>query len=320
MQDLLSVIVPVYNVELYIDQCLESLVHQTYDNLEIILVDDGSPDSCPLKCDEWAKKDSRITVIHKKNGGLSDARNVGMERATGKYLAFVDSDDFLDCNMYSIMISEIENKDADVSICGRYLFGKTSTEQYCLPEIKVFSAEEAISRLLRADGVEEAVWDKVYKKELFADISFPVGEINEDIVIMPNVMSLCKRVVHVGKPLYYYRKNEVGISKSGYNQSKHVIVNHIAEVTKYISKEYPSLSRDILYFEARYAYGSLLGLLMEKKNIHVFKEDYQIYLYLLSKNYFLILSSNRYSFKDKCQVTLIVTRLYSFFRSIKNRL
>lgn len=318
MQELLSIVVPVYKVELYIDQCIESLIKQAYENIEIILVDDGSPDSSPMKCDEWAKRDARITVIHKENGGLSDARNVGMRKATGKYLAFVDSDDFVHKDMYSTMIDAMRNSEADVAVCGRYLFGKAITEQFCLPHQESFSTEEAIGRMLRADGIEEAVWDKVYKRELFSEIKFPVGEINEDIVVIPRVLDRCKKIVHIGKPLYYYRKNDEGISKSGYDQRKHIIIEHIIEVTQYISENHPILLDDISYFEARYAYGSILGLLMENENKSIYKNDYQFYMSLLKKNFLRIMLSNQYSWKDKCQVILIITRLYSLAKSIKN--
>ena len=114
----ISVIVPVYKVEKYLDRCVESIVNQTYKNLEIILVDDGSPDNCPVMCDEWAEKDERIRVIHKENGGLADARNAGMNIATGDYIGFVDSDDWIEPNMYEVLLKNALKYDADISRCG----------------------------------------------------------------------------------------------------------------------------------------------------------------------------------------------------------
>ena len=118
MDDLISVIIPVYNVEKFIDRCINSLINQTYKNLEIILVDDGSPDNCPGLCDDWAKKDNRIKVVHKQNGGLSDARNAGLERSTGDYIMFVDSDDFVDETICEVLLNDLKNNDADFSMCG----------------------------------------------------------------------------------------------------------------------------------------------------------------------------------------------------------
>ena len=114
---MISVIVPIYNVEKYVNKCVGSIVNQTYTNLEIILVDDGSPDRCPEICDEWAKKDSRIKVIHKKNGGLSDARNAGMKIASGDYIAFVDSDDWIAPEMYERLLMAIKNDNSDIAAC-----------------------------------------------------------------------------------------------------------------------------------------------------------------------------------------------------------
>ena len=119
MNDLISIIVPVYNVEQYLDRCVKSLLQQTYKNLEIILVDDGSPDRCGQMCDNYAKLDSRVLVIHKENGGLSDARNAGLSHAHGEYIAFVDSDDYIEADMISELYNACHNQDADIVVCGR---------------------------------------------------------------------------------------------------------------------------------------------------------------------------------------------------------
>ena len=118
MNELISIIIPIYKVEEYLDECISSVINQTYTKLEIILVDDGSPDSCPKMCDDWAKKDSRIRVIHKTNGGLSDARNAGIEVATGEYIAFVDSDDYIKPDMIAKLYAALCKEEADISACG----------------------------------------------------------------------------------------------------------------------------------------------------------------------------------------------------------
>lgn len=185
MDGLLSVIVPVYKVEPYLDRCVESIVNQTYSNLEIILVDDGSPDDCPRMCDGWAEKDSRIRVIHKENGGVSDARNVGIALATGEYLAFVDSDDYIAENMYEILISAMHRTGAEIACSGTNIVKNgVETTVRSLQKKMCFSEELALREVLLRGNVNEAVWDKVYRKTLFQGILFPKGEISEDIVVI----------------------------------------------------------------------------------------------------------------------------------------
>ena len=169
MKEMVSVIIPVYKTEQYLDRCIESVVNQTYKNLEIILVDDGSPDNCPKMCDEWAKKDSRIKVIHKKNGGLSDARNVGIDCATGEYLSFIDSDDFISNQMYKKMLNSIENFNADLAVCGIETFYDGQT-----PDVMVDKEDEVISNkeaFLRLNNKEYNTYlviacNKLYKNYL----------------------------------------------------------------------------------------------------------------------------------------------------------
>ena len=150
--DLISVIVPVYNVEAYLDKCISSIVNQTYRNLEIILVDDGSPDNCPAMCDAWAKKDSRIRVIHKLNGGLSDARNAGMTVTTGELMAFVDSDDWIDVHYIEYLYNALRQSNADISACDlREVYDDTTMITFAeqMPRVEVATSEEAIEDILK---------------------------------------------------------------------------------------------------------------------------------------------------------------------------
>ena len=178
----ISIIVPVYKVEKYLDTCVNSLVNQTQENIEIILVDDGSPDNCPKICDDWAKKDSRIKVIHKENGGLSDARNKALEIATGDYIGFVDSDDYVSLDMYKTLVELLEKNDADISICQYVRFTENDTPQFTNDnEIYTFDNNIEVLKCMFSDKlVANAVWDKLYKKEIFDGIRFPVGMNYED--------------------------------------------------------------------------------------------------------------------------------------------
>ena len=181
--DKISIIVPFYNVEKYAPKCIESIINQTYTNLEIILVDDGSPDTCGKICDDYALKDGRIKVIHKKNAGLSDARNVGIKEATGKYIGFVDGDDYIEKDMYKYLYNLIKENNADISICGVeevYEDGSIQDEK-AKESIEILSKEDAIKELLLDKKVRSHAWDKLYKRELFENIEYPYGRKMEDI-------------------------------------------------------------------------------------------------------------------------------------------
>ena len=209
-QPLLSVIVPVYKVEEYLDQCVESIIHQTWPNLEIILVDDGSPDNCPAMCDDWAKRDSRIRVIHKENGGLSDARNAGIDAAQGEYITFADSDDFLDKRMYEILMEAIEKYNAQVALCNYYVF---FSEQNWHPSsmkeqtVTVYCNEDANARMF----TDFSACNKVYKRDLFNEIRYPKGKVFEDARTTYKIAACLDTLAVVPDSLYYYRQRETSI-------------------------------------------------------------------------------------------------------------
>lgn len=207
MEKKISVIVPIYKVEKYLDKCIESIINQTYQNIEIILVDDGSPDDCGLICDEWAKKDSRIIVIHKENGGLSSARNVGLDIAKGEYIGFVDSDDYIEPNMYYELVKELEANDSDLSICNFYKedeYGNIEKNNFHNAN-KTYQTEDGLA-LLSSIGYGRYVvaWNKLYKKVLFDDIRFPLGKLHEDQAVMHYVFNKCKMISTTDKFLYHY--------------------------------------------------------------------------------------------------------------------
>lgn len=217
--DLISIIVPVYQVERYLNQCVSSLVHQSYQCLEIILVDDGSPDQCPQMCDEWAKKDTRIKVIHKANGGLSDARNAGLEIAEGDYIAFVDSDDWVSENFIEMLYREIQNTDADICECSVIYVddeGNTLRTRSCKKEVVIYPRAEAIKALIREDGIYQTVWNKLYAKEVVEGIPFEVGKHHEDDFWTYQVFDRVDKLSVLDMPLYYYRQRSGSIMGKGY--------------------------------------------------------------------------------------------------------
>ena len=206
-QPLISVIVPVYNVAEYLPECVDSIINQTYKNLEIILVDDGSTDACPDICDEYAKRDSRIRVIHKKNGGLSDARNVGLDICTGEWIGFVDSDDYIAHDMYEKLYASAVEVQADVSVC-QSIKDKNGTLLYSNyqrgTEI-LYSKEDMINRMFCGGVQTIAVYLKLYRKNVFLDLRFPVGKTNEDAFIILSIIDNTDKMVIIPDALYYYR-------------------------------------------------------------------------------------------------------------------
>lgn len=212
--DLITVIVPIFNVENYLSKCIESIIKQTYRNLEIILVDDGSTDDSPIICDKYAKLDSRIKVIHKLNGGLSDARNCGMRIAQGRYIAFVDSDDYIEKYMYEILYNEIIEYQADIAVCGRIIEnGDEKKQLYTLNNKLIMDSIQTLKYYFKRKLIDPSACDKLFKRELFNNIEFPVGKIHEDIFVMDIIINNCNKIVHTGLPLYHYINRHDSITK-----------------------------------------------------------------------------------------------------------
>lgn len=216
---LISVIIPVYKVEQYLDECVNSVRNQTYRNLEIILVDDGSPDNCGAMCDEYARQDSRITVIHKTNGGLSDARNAGMKIAKGSYWFFVDSDDFIHLCTIELLVKEAERTGADIVMAGTHPFldGQSCTQEPPDGKAERLSQVEAMRRFAQNDW---GAWGKLYRREIHSGIWFPYGKIHEDEAIVFRILQRCTSFVQLEDGLYFYRKRAGSITSVSYSVRK----------------------------------------------------------------------------------------------------
>lgn len=213
----LSVIVPVYKVESYIHQCIDSILNQTFTDFELILVDDGSPDKCGEICDKYAKKDSRIKVLHKENGGLSDARNFGIDVAKGDYITFVDSDDDIDRNMYQDMVCHLEKNNLDIICCDTYLVrGNKKKFKPRYDSDKIFNKNEAIIEVLNGT-LDNAAWNKIYKRYLFENIRYPKGRIYEDVATTYKLFYLANKIGYLKKPYYFYYKRKGSIVASAFN-------------------------------------------------------------------------------------------------------
>lgn len=221
MEELISIVVPIYNVEKYLEDCLISIINQTYSNLEIILVDDGSKDNCGQICDEYAKKDNRIQVIHKENGGLSDARNCGMALAKGRYISFIDADDFIHARFIEILLELAKDKQAEIVVgdfslfqeaakCKDKMISETDIKEAQILSEKHLYDEDFINR----ETVRFTVaWGKLYERKLWEGIEYPVGKIHEDTFTTYKLMERAKKVVYLKEPLYYWRENPSSITR-----------------------------------------------------------------------------------------------------------
>ena len=223
MQPRISVIVPIYKVEKYLMRCIKSIQNQTYTNLEIILVDDGSPDRCGEICEEFARQDKRICVIHKENGGLSDARNAGLEVAKGEYIAFVDSDDYIAPDFLQTLYGHLVETDSDVALCSyQVVTGQDLlVNQEETTPVYVYNRKELLLNLYDANHEDATffivAWNKLYKRSLWQQVRFPKGKIHEDEATTYQIFDLCKKGVYVKAPLYGYFTSESSITRDAFS-------------------------------------------------------------------------------------------------------
>ena len=208
----ISIIVPIYDVEPYLRTCLDSILRQTYRNLEIILVDDGSPDACGAICDEYALRDKRIRVIHQTNGGVSAARNVGLAAATGDWIGWVDPDDWIEADMFEFLLCQAQKeKDIDVVICGGYEEYKYRKVPFGCPCRQILDRKGALQGFLEDRYMHNALYDKLWRKKLYDGIRFPVGHTYEDLAVIYRLYGKADRFLCLPEQKYHYRQRQNGI-------------------------------------------------------------------------------------------------------------
>ena len=247
-KDLISIVVPVYNVEQYLEKCLTSIINHTYQNIEIILVDDGSTDCSGAICDQYAKNDSRIKVVHKSNGGLSDARNCGIHCATGKYVTFIDSDDVVSDDIVEYLYDLILKYHVEMSICsysvvtpkGKYLSTDGGLKEQKMGKI------QALDCLLCEKGFTVSSCAKLYHNKLFKNVEFPVGKLCEDNGTTYKLIAQCSYIAYGNESKYLYYKRENSIMNSKFNIRKLDLIELVDIMEKDLLKEYPQLSESIL--------------------------------------------------------------------------
>lgn len=260
-EGMISIIIPVFNVEPYLRKCLDSVIHQTYQNLDIIIVDDGSTDHSGQICDDYQKIDSRVRVFHKRNAGLSSARNLGLRYVKGEFIGFVDSDDYIDKDMYESMLHEMKD-DVDIVICGRRIsfpkeMHQKSKVAFCVPKCIKMDNATAMERFLQNKNISMAVCDKVYRSSLLKGVSFPYKRVCEDIPVTYKLIAKSRNIVHLGKPKYnnFHRNGSISRQEFYYRQIDYAVF--AGQICKAVAIEYPQL---LMQAEALYIMCALVTL------------------------------------------------------------
>ncbi|MBO4894789.1 MAG: glycosyltransferase [Clostridia bacterium] len=244
--DLISVIVPVYNVEKYLDTCIESIVSQTYDNLEIILVDDGSTDNCPAMCDEWALKDPRVKVIHKENGGQGEARNLGIDAAAGDYIGFVDSDDVISPVMYERLLNALTENGADFIQCamvkfGTYPFKGFDSAGAVVNRPRVLTNGEAVKALIAEGAITSTCPSVLLKAETAKKVRFDSGVINEDVMWVYRAVRESEKILLTDEVLYAYFQRDGSTMNSAYTEKRFDAIHALSQRALEIKTDFPDL-------------------------------------------------------------------------------
>lgn len=238
---IISIIVPVYNVEDYLEKCIVSILRQSFSDFELILVDDGSTDMSGILCDRFAEKDGRIVVIHKKNGGLSSARNAGIDIARGEYLGFVDSDDFIDIDMYQYLYTNLIRENADISMCGIYdcYNGKYYVEKdhYCVQ----VNVEDAIKITFSDKLIKVTAVNKLYKRSLFSVLRYPINRLMEDVFLILELLLKCERIVIGSEQKYYYIHRENSITSNQFDNRTFDFIRAFKKNYDIIKNNFPNL-------------------------------------------------------------------------------
>lgn len=272
-RELISIVVPIYNVEPFLKRCINSIIEQTYTNIEIILVNDGSRDNSLSICNEYKEKDSRVIVINKENGGLGSARNAGINIATGKYIMFIDSDDYISNRMAERLFAIMKQQNADIVACDFCNFYEDGTVQKKEPSdsIREFSSSEALKNMFWNNGIRWGAWNKLYKKELFEGIRYAEGVYSEDMATTYLLYAKSQRIIWTDECLYFYFIRSTGIMKSKPPKRYADEVMIIEELCDFYGKNYPNLKWYPQAFYGKIALNNMIGLINSKE----YEESYK---------------------------------------------
>ncbi|MGM0874213.1 MAG: glycosyltransferase family 2 protein [Bacillota bacterium] len=269
----ISIIVPIYNVEQYLHRCLDSILAQTFTDFELILVNDGSTDNSGEICDLYAEKDTRIKIIYKKNGGLSDARNSGIKIAQGDFIGFIDSDDWIEPNMYEILYNLCIENNVDISTCSFNIWDKGERRKVKINKksVTVLDSKTALQNMYDGKLPGYVAWNKLYKKHIFETIRFPKGRIYEDAAIMYRVYDSTNGIAFIEYPLYNYIYRESSITRSEFSEKRFDVVFNYNEAYSYLEMHHPEMCEKLNSIYYRSLRNMLVDIVNEKsifKNFH----------------------------------------------------
>lgn len=321
---LLSVIVPAYNVEKYLQHCIESIEAQTLTDREIIIVDDGSTDGTGELCDLLAQKYADVFVLHKENGGAASARNLGLENAKGRYLGFVDGDDYIEQDMYQCLYEAMEREACPVACCNWFRHVQDKEEVKIvqdaagIPGYGIMDQKVFLTSLLLDTGMTYSACDKLFKRELFAHIRFPEGKRpSEDTNCVYRVLSLCEKVVHIGAAKYYYRLNLESVSQSKFRKEYISTFEYMKEIFEDVISKHPSLRQEAVYAVVQATTAVYARMVKDGMKKVCAKESRQMESFL-RKNAKEILSNRYLSRNAKIGVMSINLKCYPLFLKLRN--
>lgn len=308
----ISVIVPIYNISNYLNRIILCLINQTYKNLEIILIDDGSTDDSGKICDEFKKKDNRIKVIHQKNSGVSVARNRGIEVSTGEYIGFVDSDDYISLEMYEVLYNNLIKTNSDVSVCS-YISFKEKIPSFEKKDItKIFSNVEVLKDIITDGLITNFLWNKLFKKELFEGIKFPINKIYEDMYVLPRIFSKTKNVVYTESKLYGYFQRENSYVNTYNLEKNNNYFEFCDEIYKFLSK-YKELKYELNNYQLFYIYSAFLQC-AKSKCINILNSDLMKKQHIIFRKKFTL--KNKFSLKRKILYCILYINVNLFYKII----
>lgn len=291
-EPLISVIIPVYKVEQYLDRCLKSVVNQTYKNLEIILVDDGSPDNCPQLCDEWAEKDKRIFVKHQVNRGAGAARNAGLSIASGELIGFVDSDDWVDLRMYETLYKMLlQFPEAQMAMCGTVWTSQKQRDEN--HKVSLLTQEQMLRHFFREDGGQSdfGIYTKLIKKEILSDFKFKEGTISEDVIASYYFDTHCNKIALTSEKLYFYFDNNSGVTKSQVTKRDFEYIEAFNWIASDIKTVCPTLEELAInnYYRANFTILSKMKLFGYDKNNKELSKQFREMKLVVRRNFLTIM-------------------------------
>lgn len=308
---LLSIIVPVYNVENYLKECIESILNQTETRMEIILINDGSKDNSLNICEEYKRKDPRIVLINQNRKGVSAARNTGLKKASGDYIGFVDSDDWILPDMYKNLLELTIEHDSDITICGHERqFGDRPTDFRTDQELLFLDRENGLKELFRGNLYRFALWNKIYKIKCFSGIVFPEGKIHEDLAVAHKIFMNSEKILVTSKTGYIYRHREKSILTTRFHMGRMNSFEAWDKIIEDLAKTHPEVMNEVW---KRYVYWTFDNIQIILKQIHEKEEASEQFTFIsenIQKYYRTIRSVESLTWKDKVKIFLINKKYY----------